>query len=117
MTEFWIFSVEDSQKLRYFCELEGAGPTFVSLRLATKAEEHEFMIDSGCYGHVCPPWFAPQFLFGEICTNVEAVAASNEALRHYRTRKCCMRTRDDEQWQTSFHSDHLRRDERATNLF
>ena len=26
-----------------------------------KTEEHQLMIDSGCFGHVCPPWFALQF--------------------------------------------------------
>ena len=41
----------------------------------------ESMIDSGCYGHVCPPWFAPQFpSVGS--SNVEAATANNEALRH-----------------------------------
>ena len=45
-------------------------------------EDHEFMIDSGCYGHVCPPWFAPQFPLVS-SSNVEAVAANNKALRHY----------------------------------
>ena len=44
-------------------------------------EEHELMIDSGCYGHVCPPWFAPQFCWVS-SSNVEAVAANNEALQH-----------------------------------
>ena len=40
------------------------------------------MIDSGCFGHVCPPWFAPQFpMVSSI--NVEAVAANNVALQHY----------------------------------
>ena len=50
---------------------------------------HELMIDSGCYGHVCPPWFAPQFpLVG--CTNIEAVIANNATLRHFE--KWCMDT-------------------------
>ena len=40
------------------------------------------MIDSGCFGHVCPPWFAPQFPMVSF-TNVEAVAANNVALQHY----------------------------------
>ena len=47
-----------------------------------QAEEHELMTDSGCFGHVCPPWFAPQFPIVS-STNVEAVAANNEALQHY----------------------------------
>ena len=40
------------------------------------------MIDSGCFGHVCPPWFAPQFPMVS-STYVEAVAANNVALQHY----------------------------------
>ena len=40
------------------------------------------MIDSGCFGHVCPPWFAPQFPMMS-STNVEAVAANNLAPQHY----------------------------------
>ena len=47
-----------------------------------KTEEHELMIDSGCFGHVCPPWFAPQFPMVS-STNFEAVAANNVALQHY----------------------------------
>ena len=47
-----------------------------------QAEEHELMIDSGCFGHVCPPWFAPQFPMVSP-SNVEAVAANSEALQHY----------------------------------
>ena len=40
------------------------------------------MIDSECFGHVCPPWFAPHFPMVS-STNVEAVAANNVALQHY----------------------------------
>ena len=40
------------------------------------------MIDSGCFGHVCPPWFAPQFPMVS-STNVEAVTANNVALQHF----------------------------------
>ena len=40
------------------------------------------MIDSGCSGHVCPPWLAPQFPMVS-SANVEAVAANNVALQHY----------------------------------
>ena len=46
-----------------------------------KTEEHELLIDSGGFGHVCPPWFAPQFQMVS-STNVEAVAANNVALQH-----------------------------------
>ena len=40
------------------------------------------MIDSGCFGHVCPPWFEPQFPMVS-STNVDAVAANNVAPQHY----------------------------------
>ena len=40
------------------------------------------MIDSGCFGHVCPPWSAPQFPMVS-STNVDAVAANNVVLQHY----------------------------------
>ena len=49
----WIFSVEDSKKRRYTVIWEDQSDC--------KTEEHELMIDSGCFGHVFPPWFAPQF--------------------------------------------------------
>ena len=39
------------------------------------------MIDSVCFGHVCPPWFAPQFRMVS-STDVEAVAANSVALQH-----------------------------------
>ena len=40
------------------------------------------MIDSGCFGHVCPLWFAPQFPMVS-STNVDVVAANNVPLQHY----------------------------------
>ena len=70
----WILSLEDSKKRRYTVNWED--------QTWNKTEEHELMIDSGCFGHVCPPWFAPQFPVVS-CTNVEAVAANNVALQHY----------------------------------
>ena len=69
----WIFSLEDSKKRRYPVDWEDQS--------WNKTEEHELMIDSGCLGHVCPPWFAPQFSMVS-STNVEAVAANNVALQH-----------------------------------
>ena len=63
------------------------------------------MIDSGCFGHVCPPWFAPQFPMVS-STNVDAVAANNVALQTLRT-KSGVRARDDEQWKTNFDPDHI----------
>ena len=70
----WIFSLKDSKKLWYTVNWEDQSDC--------KTEEHELMIDSGCFGHVCPPWFAPQFPMVS-STNVEAVAANNVTLQHY----------------------------------
>ena len=79
--ELWIFSVEDSQKRGHSVSWKVERHTRVS-ETCEQRQEHELMIDSGCYGHVCPPWFAPQFpLVG--CTNVEAVTANSATLRHY----------------------------------
>ena len=71
----WIFSLEDIKKRRYTVNWEDQS-------CSNLTEERELMIDSGCFGHVCPPWFAPQFPMVS-STNVEAVAASNVALQHY----------------------------------
>ena len=70
----WKFSLEDSKKGRYKVNWEDQS--------CNKTEEHELMIVSGCFGHVCPPWFAPQFPTVS-STNVEVVAANNVALQHY----------------------------------
>ena len=70
----WIFSLEDSKKRRYTVNWEDQS--------CNKIEEHELMIDRGCFGHVCPPLCAPQFPMVS-STNVEAVAANNVALQHY----------------------------------
>ena len=72
--ELWIFSLEDSKKRWYTVNWEDQSEW--------KTEEHELMIDSGCFGHVCPPWFAPQFPMVS-STNVEAVAANNVTLQLY----------------------------------
>ena len=47
-----------------------------------QADEHEMVIDFGCFGHVCPPWLAPQFLVVS-AAHSEAVAANDVALQHY----------------------------------
>ena len=70
----WIFSLEDSNKRQHTVNWEDQSDC--------KTEEHALVIDSGCFGHVCPPWFAPQFPMLS-STNVEAVAANNVALQHY----------------------------------
>ena len=89
----WIFSLEDSKKRRYTVNREDQSRPNPTEKW--KTEEHELMIDSGCFGHVCPPWFAPQFPMVS-STNVEAVAANNVALQHY-GQKSGVRARDDEQ--------------------
>ena len=43
----WIFSLEDSMKRQHTVNWEDQS--------WNKTEEHELMIDSGCFGHVCPP--------------------------------------------------------------
>ena len=70
----WIFSLEDSKKRRYTVNWEDHSDG--------RTEEHEFMINSGCFGHFCPPWFARQFPMLS-STNVDAVAANNVALQHH----------------------------------
>ena len=77
----WIFSVEDSKKRRYSVNWKDGTHSRES-ETCERGEEHELMIDSGCYGHVCPPWFAPQFPLVS-SSSVEAVAANDETLRHY----------------------------------
>ena len=69
---FWILSLEDSKERQHKVHWEDQSDC--------KTKEHELMIDSGCFGHVCPPWFAPQFPLVS-STNVEAVAANNVALQ------------------------------------
>ena len=49
----WIFSLEDSKKRQYTVNWEDQSDW--------KTEEHELVIDSGCFGHVCPPWFDRNF--------------------------------------------------------
>ena len=70
----WIFSLEDSKKRQHTVNWED--------QFDCKIEEHELMIDSGRFGHVCPPEFAPQFQVMS-STIVEAVAANNVALQHH----------------------------------
>ena len=56
---------------------------------------HELMIDSECFGHVCPPWFARQFPMVS-SMNVNAVAAQSGVW-----------ARDDEQRKTNLDPDHI----------
>ena len=87
--ELWIFSLEDSKKRRF------------NLTAKWKTEEHELLIDSGCFGHVCPLWFAPQFPMMS-STNVDA----QRGTATLRT-KSGVRARDDEQWTTNLDPDHI----------
>ena len=105
----WIFSMEDRKKRRYTVNWEDQ--SFSHPTEKRKTEEHELMIDSGCFGHVYPPWFAPQFPTVS-STNVEAVAGNNVTLQHS-GQKSGLRTRDDKQRKTNFDPDHICHDERA----
>ena len=86
--KLFIVSLEDSKKRRYTVNWEDQSDC--------KTEEHELVIESGCFGHVCSPWFTPQFPMVS-STNVEAMAANNVTVQHYGQtsglRKC-----DDEWW-------------------
>ena len=75
----WIFSPEDSKKRLHTMNWEDKSRSNQTEKW--KTEEHELMIDSGCFWHVCPPWFAPQFTTVS-STNVDAVAANDVALQH-----------------------------------
>ena len=55
----WIFSTEDSKKRRY--TVNWRDQSCSTLIEKWKTDEHELIIDSGCFAHVSPPWFAPQF--------------------------------------------------------
>ena len=79
--ELWIFSVEDSSKHRHSLSWNVEPHTRVS-ETCEQGPVHELMIDSGCYGHVCPPWFAPQFPLVDF-KNIEAVTANNATPQHY----------------------------------
>ena len=98
-----IFSLEDSKKRRYTVNREDQSCSTPTEKW--KTEEHELMIDSGCFGHVCPPWFAPQFTMVS-STNVEALAANKRGTATLRT-KCGVRARDDEHWKTNLDPDHI----------
>ena len=82
----WIFSLEDSKKRQHTVNWENQSDC--------KTDEHELMIDSGSFGHACPPWFAPQFPMVS-SSNVEAVAANNVAAATLQS-KSDLRTCDDE---------------------
>ena len=49
----WIFSLEDSKKRWYSVNWEDQSCSHPTEKW--KTEEHELMIDSGCFGHVCSP--------------------------------------------------------------
>ena len=70
-----------------------------------KAEEHELMIDSGCFGHVCPP------LVRTAIPNSEFFKCRGSGSEQRGTATLwtdsVIRTRDDEEWQTSFDSDQI----------
>ena len=49
----WISSLEDSKKLQHTVNWEDQSCSHLTEKW--KTEEHELMIDSGCFGHVCSP--------------------------------------------------------------
>ena len=71
------FSLEDSAKRQKTVSWGESGPEFCE-----QADTQELMIDSEWFGHVSPPWFAPQFPVVS-ASNVEAAAANDVALQHY----------------------------------
>ena len=73
----WIFSLEDSAKHRQTVSWDESWP-----EIYEQADEHELMIDSGCFGHDCPPGLAPQLPVVS-ASNVAAEAANDAALQHF----------------------------------
>ena len=63
------------------------------------------MIDSGCFGDICPPWFAPQFPMVS-STNVDVVGAKQRGTATLQTNSC-VPARDHEQWKTNLDPDHI----------
>ena len=103
----WICSLEDSKKRRHTVSWKDGSRS----EICDQAEEHELMIDSGCFGHVCPPLFAPQF---QMVSSFKCRGSGSEQ-RGTATlwTENGFWTRDDEQWQTSFDPDHMWRHECA----
>ena len=96
----WIHSLEDSKKRRYSVNWEDQSCSHPTEKW--KTEEHELMIDSGCFGHVCPPWFAPfQWCSTNVCCGSEQRGTAT-----LRT-KSGVRARDDEQWKKNLDPDHI----------
>ena len=102
MRDSGYFRWKTAKKRRYSVNWEDQSRP--NLTEKWKTEEHDLMIDSGCFGRVCPPWFALQFPMVS-STNVDAVAANNVALQH-NGQKSGVRERDDEQWKTNLDPDH-----------
>ena len=98
----WIFSLEDSKKRRYTVNWEDQSRPNQTEKW--KTEEHELMIDSGCFGHVCPPWFAPQFPMVSLFYKRRRCGSEQRGNATLRT-KSGVRARDDEQWKTNFDPD------------
>ena len=73
----WIFCLEDSTNHQRTVSWDESWPVNYE-----QADEHELVTDSQCFGYVCPPWFAQQYLVVS-ASNVEAVPANDVALQHY----------------------------------
>ena len=63
------------------------------------------MIGSGCFGHVCPPWFGPQFPMVSFYKR-RSCGSEQRGTATLRT-KSGVRARDDEQWKTNLDPDHI----------
>ena len=72
----------------------------LGLQFTNSFDEREFVIDPGCFGHVCPPWFAPPIP----CDKRLKHQSNGNRRRGATTRQTdnCLWTHDGEQWQTSF---------------
>ena len=68
--------MEDSARRRKTVSCDESWPEFF------EQAAQELMIDSGCFGHVCPPWFAPQCSIVS-ASYVEAAKANDVPLQHY----------------------------------
>ena len=90
----WIFSLEDSKKRRYTVNLEDQScpnPTE-----NWKIEEHELMIDSGCFGTCLPTVVSTAISIGEFYKRRSCGSEQRGTATLWT--KNGVRARDDEQW-------------------
>ena len=98
----WILSLENSKKRRYTVNWEDQSCSHPTENW--KTGEHALMIDSGCFGHVCPL----------VCTAIsngefykrQRCGSEQRGTATLRTQNR-VRARDDEQWKTNLDPDHI----------